>query len=656
MLQYDLKVELASLVIMSIIMLNLFWDRGVDSRRNQLFRGIVFVAFSSIVITLISTYSSLYFNNFPMWIIDLFKVLYYILLPSSSAIVFLYAVSLRKIKTSSISFNTLYFVLLLPYILYVLLVISNYWFYGFFSISPDFGYVRGPLYQVPYPVSFFYIAGIFVVAIISRHETNRGIWFILCISMVVITLIVMCQFFFSNILLTGFANATGVLLVYLYVQNVTKSTDSLTGLYNRERFTYTLTKLIKIRFKMFRREKEVKTFSLVAFSIRNMKAINERFGLVYGNGIIEGVGKYLKRASHPYVVYRYSGDEFAILINEPQESLDNLLQEIVKRFELPFKNDSFSTEINLSIVYARVDFPSFGKDARTLLTALDYSIASLKKGLVKSNFMHDISVFNTMSRRNKIIERLKDAIKNDGFEVHYQAIYSIKDGKFTGAEVLVRMKDNIIDPIYPNEFIPLAEETGLIIEITYKIIEKVCKDLRTLIDIHSSNIDVISVSINFSYTQFLDYEMVSKMMSILQTYNISPAWIKIEITERALIHETVLIHSIMTDMKEEGFIFELDDFGIDYSNISMVLDLPVDIIKIDRSLVLIATATKKHQDFFKQFIKAIKLTGRTLIVEGVEKKEQVDFFESCGCEYIQGFYYAVPLNFNDFVAFLLKKR
>ncbi len=655
MLQYDLKIEVASLITMAIIMLNLFWDRGVDSRRNQHFRGIVFVSFFSIAITIITTYTSMHFKEFPLWIVELFKVLYYMLLPSSAVVVFLYAVSLRKVKTSSLSINKISLVLLLPYIIYILFVLSNYWFHGFFSISPTLGYVRGPLYQVPYPVSFFYILGIFIVAIISRQETNRGIWFILCISMVIITLIVMCQLFVSTIIFSGFATVTGVLLIFLYVQNVTKATDSLTGLFNRDRFTYTLTKFIKLRFKMFRSDREVKIFSLVVFSLRNMKAINERFGLVYGNGIIEGVGKYFKKAFHPHVVYRYSGDEFAILINEPEETLNVMLEEIANRFDYPYKIDEFTTEINLSVVYARVDFPTFGKDARTLLTALDYSISSLKKGLITSNFMHDISIFNTMSRRNKIIERLKAAIKNDGFEVHYQAIYSTKEKKFTGAEALIRMKDNIVDPIYPNEFIPLAEETGLIIEITYKIIENVCKDLRSLIDSHCNNVDITSVSINFPYTQFLEHDMVSNMMSILQRYDISPSWIKIEITERALIDETVLIHNIMTEMKEEGFVFELDDFGIDYSNMSMVLDLPVDIIKIDRSLVLIATATKTNQDFFRHFIKAIKITGRTLIVEGIEKKEQVDFFESCECEYIQGFFYARPLNFDDFVAFLLKK-
>ncbi len=652
-MQYDLRIEVASFIVISIIFLNLFWDRELDSRRNRLFKAIVYVAFSSILITLVSTYTADNVSRFPLWLTELLKVIYYILLPSGPVAAFLYSLSLQKTKTSTLALKKRYIILLLPFFLYTVSVLLNYFFNNYFSISPQVGYIRGALYLVPYPVTFFYTAGIFIVAIKNRKSTNSGIEFALCVNMVLVTSIALIQFFFSHLILSGLANITGVLVIYLYVQNVTKTTDSLTGLYNRDRLAYDLTKKTK---KQKNERLEEQKFSLIVFSLRNMKSINERFGLANGNGLLEAVGRYFKNSFSPYSVYRYNGDEFAVLVNKKDDALNEHLEEVVKRFEDPFNSDEDDSEILLSVVYARVDFPDFGEDARALVTAVDYSIASLKKGISKSNYMHDISVFISMSRRNKIIERVKEAIKNDGFEVHYQAIHSTKEKKFTSAEALIRMKHNEVDPIYPSEFIPLAEETGLIVAITYIVIEKVCENLRFMLNTHGEGIGLKSVSVNFPYTQFLELDMVKKIVKILQKYDIPPRYIKIEITERALVDEAGPIRKILLGMQKQGFEFELDDFGVDYSNMSMVLKLPIEIIKIDRSLVLVATAEESNKNFFKLFIKALKEKKRILVVEGVEKKEHVDFFEGCGCEYIQGFFYAKPLKFNDFLDFLMYNK
>ncbi len=653
MIQYDLKFEIASFLVITIVMLNLLWDKELDSRRNKLFKGIVLVAFFSIVSSLVSTYTSDNFTTFPMWIIELAKVLYYCFLPSGAVVVYLYALSLQKTKNSAITFSAYHIIMLIPYVGYVCLVFSNYWLNNFFTISPEIGYVRGTLYQLPYPIAFFYIIEIFIIAIKNRRETNRGIGFILCVNMIIVTCISLIQFFHSTILLSGLANVTGVLVVYLFVQNVTKTTDQLTGLFNRDRLTFDLIKKIRLSEKL---KKDETPFALIVYSIRNMKGINERLGLSSGNEIIESAGKYLRNAFNPHRVYRYSGDEFAILINDENDILEDSIRNIAKRFEYPFSIDENNEDVVINIVYARVDYPDFGKGARALVTAVDYSIASLKNGIQKVNYMHDISISTSMRRRNEIIEKLKNAVNNDEFEIYYQAIHSTEKHTFTNAEALLRLKNNHLDPVHPTEFIPLAEETGLIIEITYIVIEKVCADLRSMIDTYGDRINLDSVSINIPYSQFLESDMVNRIMSILKQFSISPSWIKIEITERTLIDDKGLIREIMSEMQSMGFVFELDDFGIDYSNMSMVLDLPVDIIKIDRSLVLTATATKTNETFFKLFIEAIKSTGRILIVEGAEEKEQAEFFENCGCEYIQGYYYAKPLEKKDFVTFLLENK
>ncbi|MFI3257635.1 MAG: bifunctional diguanylate cyclase/phosphodiesterase, partial [Spirochaetales bacterium] len=605
------------------------------------------------VVTLVSTHTSDNFTEFPIWLIEFLKVIYYILLPAVIVLVFLYAKRLEKPKNSAYQVSFTDVLLLLPYVLYIATVLSNYIFHGFFTISPEAGYVRGPLYQLPYAVALFYTMGVFVLAVKNRNSSGRKTGFILSLMVIVLILISAVQFFFSYLLLTGLANVTGLLIIHIYVQNVKKSQDTLTGVYNRDALIDHLTKLIKSRSQSGFFHYIQQPFVLAVFSLRNFKSINDRYGLQYGNGLLESIAKHIENTVVPYNVYRYGGDEFAVVIEKKDNKTDALIQKIADRFNEPFASNEGDGEIKtlVDMVYARVDFPAFGKTVRKLLTAVDYSVDSLKHSVKKSNYLYDISVSEAIRRRNQVIERIKDAVANDGFEVHYQAVWSTEEKCFSGAEALIRMKDSFS---YPSEFIPLAEEIGLITEITYIVIEKCCADLRRIIDMHGEDIDLQFISINFPYEQFLETDMPSKVMHILDSHNVSPKWIKVEITERALIDDTTIMANTMSEMRTKGFAFELDDFGVEYSNISILLNLPIDIIKIDRSLMLAVTSNKENERFFDFIIQAIQFRDKLMVVEGVEEKNQAEYFESHHCDYIQGYYYAKPLPVDDFIDFLVQ--
>ncbi len=658
MIQYNFAAELASFIIIIILLLNLYWEKEHDSMRNRFFKGIVLAIFLLVAFTLISTYMIMYKMRFPEGVIEFVLVLYYMSLPLALVMGMLYVKSLTRNRHSKevISLSTI--LLLVPYAVYVIICIFNHWYSFLFKITHEYGYERQVLYQLPYPTVLFYVGAIFVIALKNRSETHKGIGFVLCANVIIMGSISFLQLFFPEILLSGLANVAGVLVVYLYVQNVTKSRDALTGLHNRNMLTYKLSKCIKqfSKKKVYNENREACRFSLIVYSLRNIKGINERYGLLQGDELLEEVGKYLRARFAPYTVYRYSGDEFAIFIERPPTNLDFLAEEVADRFNSSFLLNEKKQEVDVKVVYARVDFPDFGQGVRSLISALDYSISMLKHGKYRANYMHDITICDKMSRRNQVLACLKTAIENEGFEIYYQAIHSTKNNTFSGAEALLRLKSNEVVPIYPDEFIPLAEETGLIVNITYIVLEKVCADLHRIKNTLKEDIGLNSISINFPYAQFLEHDMVDKITALLEKYDVEPKQIKIEITERTLIDDAGLIRGIMQEMQDKGFVFEVDDFGVDYSNISTILNLPVDIIKIDRSLVSFATAAPRFEEFFRLLINAIKLTGRRIIVEGVEEKEHAVFFESCACEYIQGFYYAKPLPYDAFIEFLQKNK
>ncbi len=376
-------------------------------------------------------------------------------------------------------------------------------------------------------------------------------------------------------------------------------------------------------------------------SVRNFKSINECFNLETGDSVLENVARRLATIVPKKNIFRYSGDEFVILSYDLLRDDKTFVQAIKDQFERPFAIDNY--EVRAEAIYTRVDFPVFSENIKTLLTTADYSIASIKSGAVDVDYLYDICVRDEMVRHNFILEHLKQAVLEESFQVVYQPIYSITEKRFTQAEALVRLRDGEEHSLFPSEFIPIAEKTGLIVEITYTVFEIICKDMSRLTN---------AVSINFPYVMLLQANLLDNLLKIMKKYDVQANQIKIEITERTLVSDVKIIKNVISEMQDLGFEFELDDFGIEYSNMSVFLSLPIDIIKIDRSLVLAVSESKKSAAFIQSLIKAIIATGRKVIVEGVEDEALLNYFAACGCEYIQGYVFSKPLDLDTFEKFI----
>ena len=176
------------------------------------------------------------------------------------------------------------------------------------------------------------------------------------------------------------------------------------------------------------------------------------------------------------------------------------------------------------------------------------------------------------NRKMRIIEILRERLANNSFEIYYQPIVSVGDRIFHRAEALLRLNDTPIGPIYPSEFIPLAEDTGLIIDITYQILDKVCKYIGELI---ADGVDIFSVSVNFSSTQFTQEDISERVLEMIQSNDIPYSKVKIEITESVLIENFDTVRNFVNALHAKGVRFALDDFGTGYSNISTVLGFPI---------------------------------------------------------------------------------
>lgn len=641
MIIYNLMAEYASLLVAVAILISFSRDYERQSASGQVLR----VLYGMVILTSIVTIATTLWDvpGFTSWIIArnyIANTLYYTVLPSSTLCLLLYVITLTKFQGNETDLTRKLFPYTIPYLSYLLILFTNISNNKVFFITPTAGYVRGEWFQIPFVIGTVYVLWVFYVVCCNRKMIRGDAGIVIAFTILLDLVAMYIQFKNPNTIMTGLFNTLTMLTIHLYVQNVSKSTDSLTGVLNRS----------ALRHRLNQRITRKEQFSLYVFSLRGFKTVNQRHGLEVGDQVLIAMSRILTSIFSKVEVFRYNGDEFALMLGTDVASNEALIGKLLPMIDRPLRVDGI--DISLDIVYARVDYPSFGEDVKSLISAADYSISLLKEDGGDMRYLYDTTVVEKMTQRAKTLQRLKSAIADDRFVVHYQPIYSSRDNAFTQAEALVRMIGRDGKLIYPNDFIDLAEKTGLIIPMTYLVLEHVCADLRTLIDSHGSQLLLGSISVNFPYLQFTTSDMERRIDEILEKYNIPSSMIKIEITERALVADAHAVKSTMLRMNSEGFYFELDDFGVEYSNIHTFLSLPLTIIKLDRSLLLSACETPQNTAFFQHLVAGIHGTDRITIVEGVEEHDQLSMVLDCGCEYVQGYIFSKPLPFDAFSSFV----
>jgi EAL domain-containing protein (putative c-di-GMP-specific phosphodiesterase class I) len=242
--------------------------------------------------------------------------------------------------------------------------------------------------------------------------------------------------------------------------------------------------------------------------------------------------------------------------------------------------------------------------------------------------------------RRRLENWLDDAIAKDRFEIYYQPLYTVCDGSFTEAEALLRLKGPDGAYIPPGEFIPVAEETGQIIEIGCIVLRRVCNYINYLL---SCRIDIDTISVNLSVVQLMGEDAVPHLLNIIRSSGISPNRILFEVTESILISNYTLIAEKIRELSRAGIQFALDDFGTGYSNITNVIDLPFDVVKIDKSLIWDSVKNHRCNVMIRELTRTFRNINLTVTAEGVETEEHDRFVRQCGCDKIQGFRYARPM-------------
>jgi diguanylate cyclase (GGDEF)-like protein/PAS domain S-box-containing protein len=421
--------------------------------------------------------------------------------------------------------------------------------------------------------------------------------------------------------------------------------DQLTGLLNRRALIDDMEVAIK-NAKKFNDE-----FALISIDLDRFKYLNDTLGHISGDEILKKVAERLSEIKTNNIqVYRQGGDEFMILIfDTSRHKVTRFAERILSKFTNSFYLNSKEYYISPSIGISM--FPTDGKDSETLIKNADEALFRVKdRG--KAHYQFYRPEMNSEIQNVVSLEmHLRKAIEKQELILLFQPQIELSTVKVKSFEALIRWNCSNLGLISPSDFIPLAEETGLIIPIGNWVIETACKQIR---DWNDKGYEDIRIAINISPKQFQQTNLVNKIKTMLEKFHIEPSSLEIEITEGAMGDKQETI-PILKSLKEIGVTISVDDFGTGYSSLSYLKQFPIDVLKIDQSFVKDVLNNEKDAAITTTIIHLGRSLGLEVIAEGVEKAEQAEFLLNAQCQKAQGYYFARPLVVEEIEKrFLLK--
>jgi len=423
--------------------------------------------------------------------------------------------------------------------------------------------------------------------------------------------------------------------------------DSLTGLPNRIKLEEHLSHVIAVA------SRDELTMSILFIDLDRFKIINDTLGHQIGDKLLQNVSNRITKVLRDTdMVARMGGDEFIVVLETARDkkAAAYVCQKILDIIKEPIKIAEHTLNTSASIGIAM--FPDNGKTITTLIKNADTAMYHAKN-LGKNNFQYyneELSI--NIHDQLKIEQALKQAISDNELFLNYQPQYDLKTRKIISFEALVRWNSKKIGFVTPDVFIPVAEDTGMIIEIGDFIFEQACIDF---IKFKKVNKNLQYIAINISSIQFRDKHFINKIKDIIKRVNILPSQIELEITERYIMDFNQSNMLTLEELRALGFRMSIDDFGTGYSSMNYLSKLPIDIIKVDKSFVDGIPDDYNNLQISKAIIALSKSLGYKTVAEGIETKEQEEILLSLDCNIGQGYLFSKPLNYNDAIDFIDQK-
>lgn len=421
--------------------------------------------------------------------------------------------------------------------------------------------------------------------------------------------------------------------------------DFLTDLPNR------ILLIDRVEQAILQAKKQKSILAFMFIDLDKFKMTNDTLGHNVGDKLIQLIANRLLIATNEFdTVARLGGDEFFILltnISRPEEA-EYKASEILQSVKQPIRIGQHNIKITASIGICY--FPRDGSDYETLMKNADLSMYHAKDSGRNTFKVFENEMNSRIINAMQLDNALRDAMKNNEFSLVYQPLVDIINHKIVGIEALLRWQSKTLGPVSPLEFIDVAEENGLIVEIGRWVLESACKQLKKW---HDLGLKDLSIAVNISGRQFKQGNLIAVVDHALKIAKLDARFLELELTESLLIENIDSVIGTITELKNRGVNLAIDDFGTGYSCLSYLKRFPVDKLKIDRSFINELESDKNDAAIAKAVVNLGHSLGLTVLAEGVETENQLEIIKGYNCDYAQGYYFSKPLHAEDLLDFIL---
>ena len=511
-----------------------------------------------------------------------------------------------------------------------LLVITNPLTGLVYTFNEKREFVRGWAENLIYVAAAIYlIFSIFMLlftwnALTMKRRLALIYFFLLVVAGVVV------QFINIKIKSELFAEALALLGGMTAIESEDDRIDIDTGIYNRKALQTDLSSFIVNN----------RSFCLICLKVTNADLVERATGSYNSDRLPMAVATFLRTLVPRYCVYSTSPGTFIITVMDPSEEKALAMSfTIIKRFDEPWVFGD--TELMLNAVIMEAKVPERIKSASDAFYMADCPVPKNSDKKILSG-----SDLDFLMRRAAVENAVNQGFEEHNFEVYYQPTFNLADKSLHGAEALIRLHDGVLGSIFPDEFIPIAEQIGVIDAIDDFVLKEVCEFIASGIP---AKYGIKTINVNLSVIECMQPGFVKHINTVTDKYRISKEAINFEITESVAASDYELLSKVVTALKNDGFHFSMDDYGTGYSNIRAIFMLDFDVVKIDKSILWSAEESEMGKIILENSVRMIKQMKREILVEGVETQEQINLLSTLAVDYLQGYFFSRPIPKDEFI-------
>ena len=637
---YIIYFDLVALILMAILVLAFHAIKHLNTIQNRMLQVMIYTNAVVVVADLVSVLGPQFppTANRPFTILS--YLIYYIMHSMTIFAFFVYCCF--QVDQYGKGKRWLQVLFLVPIVVSFILMLTNGWTGWVYGIDNNLQYERGPLVWIVYLVAGFYVIMSLMVITVYRSRLTKLQLGVTYLYLFLGVTGVWVQYENPTLLVEAFSVALALLVMFFVTAKFTELYDDTYQVLNARAFQDVMRGSVHW----------IRRFHIVVVKLHDLQLYRLAMGKDFQENLLREVIQYITETYPTFDVFHYTTSEFVMKTKKSmsQEEVDQVVSQLLLRFDDTWKIGDNEVRCPYHIACFECGDNASIDSANQLKECLDY-INDYSKLLEKKVLGIEEMRIGALARSLLVQRLLQEAVENDGFEIYYQPIYSVKEQRVVSAEALIRLKNTEHGFISPEEFIPIAEQNGLIMRIGDFVFRSVCSFIN---DHDLGKLGIQFVEVNLSVVQCMQQKLGKQLMSIMKEYSLSPEAINLEITETAEAVRFEAFRENVFALHANGFHFSLDDYGTGYSNIGFLYKFPFRFIKIDKSLLWGAFENEKAMITLVSSIELAKKLNLEVVVEGVETEEHVRKLVEMQCEYLQGYYFSKPIPAEEFIRYMKK--